>query len=680
MIKVQSLRNRIIWQFVLIIAPLASVPLIQTAFNLQRTAFLEKSFQLRRVSLSATDAYGRFIEGVTDAVDTGELTKARVATLDSVLAALAEQRRLDPERNLDATVEQLERIAATVRNDPAFTAIQPLRLAVNQVDRDLDENRSYYEKQHELSIARVIAGANMQDWIVVGATLISVVLAAFFVRGMILDLTRPLTEAIRTANRIAGGGVVGLDEVRTTPDIGGLLHSLKQMNASLHDYRKRVKDHEQTLEDKIAERTLELGRSVERLQALADVTQAVNSTLDLQKVLEAIVQRAMQLAEANVGTIYELDEAKGELTLRAATGVSPEIVDRWRSTTMRVGEGASGRAVATGAPIEITDVDNPEDPYISPLRDFLEQESLHALLALPLKREGHVLGALTLGRRQTGAFSREVIELLETFAAHSALAMQNARLFRALEEKSRELETASEHKSQFLANMSHELRTPLNAILGYTELIVDKIYGEVPAKILDVMQRVQKSGRHLLSLINDVLDLSKIEAGQVQLSLKDYSLTDTVNTVVTAIEPLAVEKGLELTMEVEPDLPLGFGDDRRLAQVLLNLLGNAVKFTDEGSVRVGASRCNGDFLVSVVDTGPGIPASEQQRIFHEFQQVDNSSTRTKGGTGLGLAIAKKIVEMHGGRLWLESEFGTGSTFYFSIPVRSRRKAEAQWII
>ncbi len=680
MIRVQSLRNRIIWQFVLIIAPLAAVPLIQTAFNLQRTAFLENSFRLRQLSLGATDAYGRFIEGVTDAVDTGALTMARVAALDSVLAALTEQRRLDPDRDLDETVKQLERLATTVRKDPSFAAIEPLRLVVNQVDRDLDENRNYYEQQHELSIARVIAGANTQDWIVVGATLISVVLAAFFVRGMILDLTRPLTQAIHMANRIAGGGIVGLDEVQTTPDIGGLLHSLKQMNASLHDYRKRVKDHERTLEDKIAERTLELGRSVERLQALADVTQAVNSTLHVQEVLEAIVQRAVQLADASVGTIYELDEAKGELTLRAATGVSAQMLEKWRATTMRVGEGASGRAVAAGEPIEITDVDDPDDPYISPLRDFLEHERLHALLALPLKREGRVLGALTLGRRAIGSFSPQVIELLQTFAAHSTLAMQNARLFRALEEKSRELEAASQHKSQFLANMSHELRTPLNAILGYTELIVDKIYGDVPPKILDVMERVQKSGRHLLSLINDVLDLSKIEAGQLQLSLKDYSFADTLNTVVTAIEPLAAEKGLELTLEVEPDLPLGFGDDRRLAQVLLNLLGNAVKFTDEGSVRVGASRCDGEYLVSVADTGPGIPASEQQRVFREFQQVDDSSTRAKGGTGLGLAIARKIVEMHGGRLWLESELGAGSTFYFSIPVRAQRTAEAEWIV
>jgi signal transduction histidine kinase len=678
-IRVQSLRNRIIWQFVLIIAPLALVTIIQTLANLQRTAFLENSFRLRQLSLEATDAYDRFVEGVTDAVDTGALTTVRIATLDTVLDAIAEQRRLDASRNLDSTVEQIKTIAATLHNDPSFTAIAPLRLVVNQVDRDLDANRDYYEQQHELSIAQVIAGATLQDRIVLAAALVSIALGVFFIRGMILDLTRPLTQAIRMANRIAGGELVGLDEVRTHPDIGGLLHSLSQMNASLHDYRMTVEDHERTLEDKITERTVELARSVERLEALAEVTQAVNSTLDLQAVLDAIVERAIQLAEANIGTIYELDESSGELKLRAAIGISEELLKTLHATTMRVGEGASGRAVEAGAPIEITDVDDPNDPYVSPVRELLERESLRALLAVPLTREGRVLGALTLGRRTTGKFPPEIIELLQAFAAHSTLAIQNARLFLALEEKSRELVAASQHKSQFLANMSHELRTPLNAILGYTELVVDQIYGEVPAKILDVMQRVQKSGRHLLSLINDVLDLSKIEAGQLELALKDYSFHDTLNTVVTAIEPLAAEKGLTLTMDVDPDLPLGFGDDRRLAQVLLNLLGNAVKFTDQGSVTVGA-HCDGDFLVSVTDTGPGIPKSEQQRIFQEFQQVDSSSTRAKGGTGLGLAIAKRIVEMHGGRLWLESEQGMGSTFYLRVPVRAQRTVEAQWAV
>jgi signal transduction histidine kinase len=218
--------------------------------------------------------------------------------------------------------------------------------------------------------------------------------------------------------------------------------------------------------------------------------------------------------------------------------------------------------------------------------------------------------------------------------------------------------------------MSHELRTPLNAILGYTELIVDEIYGPVPERIRDVLERVQKSGQHLLGLINAVLDLSKIEAGQIVLSLDDYSLKDVVQTVYTAVEPLAAEKGLALRAAVAPDLPAGRGDAGRLNQVLLNLVGNAIKFTDAGAVTIRAAAEDGQLVVSVQDTGPGIAAADQERIFEEFQQVDGSHTRPKGGTGLGLAIARRIVELHGGRIWVDSQPGAGSTFTFTVPVRT----------
>ena len=673
MIKVQSLRNRIILQFVLIIAPLASVPLIQTLFNLQRTAALQNSFQLRQLSLQATDAYARFLEGVTDAVDTGLLSSVRIAELDAVVAALNKQQRIDADADLSNTIEMVQRISKLVRADPAFSAIEPLVKVVNQIDQNLKANRDRYEKQHELSIERAINGANMQDWLVLSATFVSVALAALFVRSMVLGLTRPLTQAINVANRIAGGQVVATDDVKTDPDLGGLLQSLKRMNDSLHDYREMVEDHERSLGSKIAERTVELGHSVARLQALAEVSQAVNSTLDVQEVLETIVARAVQLSSANVGAIYELDEDARELHLRAVTGTSPELTAKLETKVLHLGEGVSGRAASTGVPVEVSDVDDPANRYTSPVREITDLAGLRSLLAVPLLREGRVVGALTLGRQLTGKFPPEIIEVLQTFAVQSTLAIQNAHLFREIADKSRELEAASQHKSQFLANMSHELRTPLNAILGYTELIVDRIYGDVPEKILEIMSRVQRSSRHLLGLINDVLDMSKIEAGQLQLSLKEYSFTDTVYTVVAAMESLVAEKSLCLTVDVDADLPLGFGDDRRLAQVLLNLLGNAVKFTDHGGVTVGAKKSDGQFLVSVADTGPGIPESEQRRIFEEFQQVDSSSTRTKGGTGLGLAIAKRIVEMHGGRLWVESAVGAGSTFYFSIPVRTEQK-------
>ena len=232
-----------------------------------------------------------------------------------------------------------------------------------------------------------------------------------------------------------------------------------------------------------------------------------------------------------------------------------------------------------------------------------------------------------------------------------------------------QLETANRHKSEFLANTSHELRTPMNAILGYSELIEDNIYGEVPPKIREVLQRIQSNGRHLLGLINDVLDISKIEAGQLYLSVTDYSMKDVVTSVVSATEGLANEKRLALRAILPATLPTGEGDERRITQVLLNLVGNALKFTDEGEVEVRASAADGSFEVSVSDTGPGIPAAERERIFEEFHQLDTSTTRTKGGTGLGLAISKRIIEMHGGRIWVESDVGHGSTFRFTLPVR-----------
>jgi signal transduction histidine kinase len=216
--------------------------------------------------------------------------------------------------------------------------------------------------------------------------------------------------------------------------------------------------------------------------------------------------------------------------------------------------------------------------------------------------------------------------------------------------------------------MSHELRTPLNAILGYTELIIDSIYGEAPEQMRSVLERVQTNGKHLLGLINDVLDLSKIEAGQLMLSLSDYSLAELVQSVYVAVEPLASQKSLSLTTKISQDLPVGHGDERRLAQVLLNLVGNAIKFTEVGEVAIEASQSDSSFRIAVRDSGPGVAGADQAKIFEEFQQVDSTPTRQKGGTGLGLAISKRIVEMHGGRILVDSELGKGATFTIWLPV------------
>jgi signal transduction histidine kinase len=253
--------------------------------------------------------------------------------------------------------------------------------------------------------------------------------------------------------------------------------------------------------------------------------------------------------------------------------------------------------------------------------------------------------------------------------------MKNAQLFREVDQKGRELAIASEHKSQFVANMSHELRTPLNAVLGYSELLADGLYGSIPQKGLDVLERIQANGKHLLSLINDVLDISKIEAGQLTLALDDYSVEAIVQSVVASTGSLAQAKGIEVKTSVPNDLPMGRGDERRLTQVLLNLVSNAIKFTDTGEVEVRVQAVNGEFNIMVCDTGPGIALKDQATIFEQFQQIDNTSTRKKGGTGLGLSISRQLVGMHGGRIDLDSTLGVGSTFNIVVPVRVQEQRQ-----
>jgi len=298
---------------------------------------------------------------------------------------------------------------------------------------------------------------------------------------------------------------------------------------------------------------------------------------------------------------------------------------------------------------------------------------MRAALVVPLLSAEGPLGALVLQRRTPGEFPPSVISLMQSFADQSAIALENARLFEQIAQKSRKLEIASQHKSQFVANMSHELRTPLAAILGFAELIQEGFYGPLPDRSMDALTRIQSNGKHLLGLINSVLDIAKIESGQFSLNLAEYALESVVETVRAATEALAETKKLGLKTEIAERLPIGVGDEQRLTQVLLNLVGNAIKFTDAGEVRVTVHAANGHFNVTVADTGPGIPPAEQARIFEQFHQVDSSLTKAKGGTGLGLAIAKQIVEMHGGRIWVESDVGKGSTFAFTIPVKVERQ-------
>jgi signal transduction histidine kinase len=419
-------------------------------------------------------------------------------------------------------------------------------------------------------------------------------------------------------------------------------------------------------------RTDELAQSVGELRALGEVSQAVNSTLDVETVLNTIVTKAVQLSGTDAGAIYVHDDDNNVFNLRSTYGMSEDLIARIREHHVDFGETVAN-ATAQREPTQIADLRN---ATMSPVQEIILNAGYRALLVLPLVGAEGVVGALVVRRKEPGEFPKQTTDLLQTFAAQSVLAIQNAHLFSEIGEKSRQLEVASQHKSQFLANMSHELRTPLNAILGYTELIIDQIYGETPDKMRGVLERVQSNGKHLLGLINDVLDLSKIEAGQLVLSLADYSIKDVVNSVFSVVESLANAKKLALKVEAPSDLPFGRGDERRLTQVVLNLVGNAIKFTDTGEVKITASAADGVYKVAVRDTGPGIDPADQKKIFEEFQQADSSATKKKGGTGLGLSISQRIVEMHGGKIWVESAVGEGSTFFVTVPLRVEQQVAA----
>jgi signal transduction histidine kinase len=417
----------------------------------------------------------------------------------------------------------------------------------------------------------------------------------------------------------------------------------------------------------------ELSESLEQQTATAEILQVISqSPTDVAPVLVAVIKAAVRFCGAQ-DAVIDLRDGPDGVILAAHEGPLGAKVGT-RSVLTR--DFSMGRAILDGRTIHSPDIDALDPVEFAASHRLAAQYGFRAALAVPMLREGIAIGAVGLRKPEPGPFTPRQIALLEAFAAQAVIAIENVRLFTEIQEKGRQLELASQHKSQFLANMSHELRTPLNAILGYTEMMADGLYGALSEKAGGVLERVQSNGRHLLGLINDVLDLSKIEAGQLALTVEEYSVADMVGTVIAATESLARTKGLALEQTVAPGLPTGRGDARRLAQVLLNLVGNAIKFTDEGTVEIRAARAGERFELAVVDTGFGIAPADQARIFDEFQQVDNTSTRKKGGTGLGLAISRRIVELHGGTIAVTSEVGQGSTFTVTIPINAQPVRDA----
>jgi signal transduction histidine kinase/CheY-like chemotaxis protein len=413
-------------------------------------------------------------------------------------------------------------------------------------------------------------------------------------------------------------------------------------------------------------RTDELGQSVGELRALGEVSQAVNSTLDLQTVLSTIVAKAVQLSDTDGGSIYVHDEAQQEFQLQANYGMSEDLIAALKEHHTDL-SGAVAGAAKQGEPVQVPDM-RTEPPV--PANELMLKAGYRARLLVPLMRFNQVMGALVVRRKAPGEFSKNTIDLLRTFAAQSVLAIQNARLFQEIEEKGRQLELASQHKSQFVASMSHELRTPLNAIIGLTEMMVTNAARFGTEKASEPLKRVHRAGQHLLGLINQVLDLSKIEAGKLELNPESVNLAPLVDEVVGTARQLAQQNKNKLVVEAQEKLGMLTVDPMRLRQILLNLLSNACKFTNQGEVKLRVRKvADGRNWVefAVADTGIGMTAEQQAKLFEEFTQADSSTARRYGGTGLGLAITRKLARMMGGDVMVQSEPGKGSVFTVRLP-------------
>jgi len=421
-------------------------------------------------------------------------------------------------------------------------------------------------------------------------------------------------------------------------------------------------------------RRAELARKVGELEALRAVGEAVGSSLDVDHVLSTIAMHAVELSGTDGGSIMEYSERDRCFMVRAAYQTHRSVLDRLRSIRIELDATLVGRAAKERKPLAVTDLSAVDlDPHLR----ILYESGWRSVLAVPMLREDHIVGALIVRRKRTGDFSEETVELLETFAGQSALALLNARLFRELEQRSAELEVASRHKSEFLASMSHELRTPLNAVLGFSEVLLEQMFGEINERQEDYLRDIHGSGRHLLELLNEILDLSKVEAGQMELEYTTFELAPVLEHAAAMLRERAGLKAVEVHVSAD-DVGAVEADELRVKQVVLNLLTNAVKFTGEGgSVEVRATRSSSEVVtITVADTGMGVPPEDRERIFESFQQGGRGASREEG-TGLGLTLSKRIVELLGGRMWLESEVGVGSTFGFSLP--AHRPSVAGWV-
>jgi signal transduction histidine kinase/CheY-like chemotaxis protein len=499
----------------------------------------------------------------------------------------------------------------------------------------------------------------------------------------VADVLKDADYGRRDLQRLAGFRTLLSTPMLLQDEVVGVL-SLWRTDVAPFDDRERELLEEFAVQGAIVLRQVSLMRALEargeelenkvaQLEALREVEEAVGSSLDLDEVLERIVRNAVRLTNLGFGditlrtdggTILEYDESDDSFHVRGTFGSSPALFEQLRAITIDRESTHVGRAALSRRPVQVPDLAQGDlDPFL----DVLFRDGWRSVLAVPMLNGDEMIGVLAIRRRGTGTFPPDLTELLQTFASQSALAIVNARLFRELQTKTEELEIASHHKSEFLASMSHELRTPLNAVIGFSEVLLDRMFGELNERQDEYLRDIWTSGKHLLELLNEILDLSKVEAGQMVLEPSTFSVDGALDYALTMLRERATAHAITLTVQVADDVGTIETDDLRFKQVVLNLLSNAVKFTpDGGKVSVAAYREGTQLTVTVTDTGIGVPPEDQERIFESFQQGRRGPSKEEG-TGLGLTLSRKMVELMGGRMWLESTPGIGSTFGFSIP-------------
>src|SRR6476659_604135 len=530
----------------------------------------------------------------------------------------------------------------------------------------------FVELPAEEAYAPLYAALKRLAFVLLGA-LGFAVLAGMFLAGRMVG---PIQALQTGAARIGRGDLSQRIAIKTGDELEALADQFNDMAGQLQEsyagLERKVEERTHELET----RSRELAQSVGELRALGEVTQAVNSTLDLATVLSTIVAKAVELSGTEAGSIYVVDPATQGLHLRASHGMSEELIAELNRQGVDLSEKTIAEAATQRAPVQTPDL---KDAAPSPVLNILLRAGYRAGLIVPLLGPEGLIGMLVVRRKAPGEFPQHTVDLLQTFAAQSVLGIQNANLFTEVEEKSRQLEMASQHKSQFVASMSHELRTPLNAIIGLTEMMVNNAQRFGTEKAAEPLRRVHRAGTHLLGLINQVLDLSKIEAGKLELSPETVNLTPLINEVVDTARPLAEQNNNRLVVKCQENLGSLTVDPMRLRQILLNLLSNACKFTKQGEVTLLARKLvnEGHWIeFAVSDTGIGMTPEQQAKLFEEFTQADSSTARQYGGTGLGLAITRKLARMMGGDVTLTSEAGKGSTFTVRLPADTDMPAGA----